>query len=77
MIRVVHLGSRIRMLTFSHPGSRGQKGTQSRIRIPDPDPQHCVKLAVIKPFVSLSYCVYIFYFLFQNEKSLFGLKTVK
>ena len=33
MIRVVHLGSRIRMLTFSHPGSRGQKGTQSRIRI--------------------------------------------
>jgi hypothetical protein len=39
MIRVVHPGSRIRMLTFSHPGSRGQKGTQSRI--PDPDPQHC------------------------------------
>jgi hypothetical protein len=25
--------SRIRMLTFSHPGSRGQKGTQSRILI--------------------------------------------
>ncbi len=24
------------------PGSRGQKGTQSRI--PDPDPQHCLKL---------------------------------
>ncbi len=39
MIRVVHPWSRIRMLTFSHPGSRGQKGTQSRI--PDPDPQHC------------------------------------
>jgi hypothetical protein len=39
MIRVVHPGSRILMLTFSHPGSRGQKGTQSRI--PDPDPQHC------------------------------------
>ncbi len=35
MIRVVHLGSRIRMLTFSHPGSRiqGSKSTQSRIRI--------------------------------------------
>jgi hypothetical protein len=33
MIRVVHPGSRILMLTFSHPGSRGQKGTQSRIRI--------------------------------------------
>ncbi len=32
MIRVVHPGSRIRMLTFSHPGSRGQKSTQSRIR---------------------------------------------
>jgi hypothetical protein len=32
--------SRIRMLTFSHPGSRiqGSNGTQSRI--PDPDPQH-------------------------------------
>jgi hypothetical protein len=30
MIRVVHPGSRIRMLTFSHPGSRrGQKGTGS------------------------------------------------
>ncbi len=41
MIRVVHPGSRIRMLTFSHHGSRGQKGTQSRI--PDPDPQHCWK----------------------------------
>jgi hypothetical protein len=37
MIRVVHSGSRIRMLTFSHPGSRGQKGTQSRI--PDPVPE--------------------------------------
>jgi hypothetical protein len=36
MIRVVHPGSRIRMLT--DPGSRGQKGTQSRI--PDQDPQH-------------------------------------
>jgi hypothetical protein len=38
MIRVVHPGSRIRMLTFypsriSDPGSRGQKGTGSRIRI--------------------------------------------
>jgi hypothetical protein len=33
MIRVVHPGSRIRMLAFSHPGTRirGQKGTQSRI----------------------------------------------
>ncbi len=39
MIRVVHPGSRILMLTVSHPGSRGQKGTQSRI--PDPNPQHC------------------------------------
>ncbi len=41
LIRVVHPGSRIRMLTFSHPGSRiqGSKSTQSRI--PDPDPQHC------------------------------------
>jgi hypothetical protein len=39
MIRVVHPGSQIRMLTFSHPGSKGKKGTQSRI--PDLDPQHC------------------------------------
>ncbi len=45
MIRVVHPGSRIRMLAFSHPGSRiqGSKSTQSRIRIrntgqKDPDP---------------------------------------
>ncbi len=29
------------MLTFSLPGSRGQKGTQSRI--PDPDPKHWEK----------------------------------
>ena len=33
MIRDVHPGSRIRILTFTHPGSRGQKGTGSRIRI--------------------------------------------
>jgi len=33
------------MLTFSHPGSRGQKGTQSRI--PDPDPQHCVPVLIV------------------------------
>jgi hypothetical protein len=33
MIRVVHPGSRIRMLTSTHPGSRGQKGIGSRIRI--------------------------------------------
>jgi hypothetical protein len=39
MIRVVNPGSRILMLTVSHPGSRDQKGTQ--LRIPDPDPQHC------------------------------------
>ena len=41
MIRVVNPGSRILMLTVSHPGSRDQKGTQSRTR--DPDPQHCEK----------------------------------
>jgi hypothetical protein len=27
------------------PGSRGQKGTQSRI--PDPDPQHCLWVTVV------------------------------
>jgi hypothetical protein len=34
MIQVVHPGSWIRMLTFSHPGSK-------RHPISDPDPQHC------------------------------------
>ena len=34
MIRVVHPGSRIRMLTFSHPGSRIQGS--KRHSIPDP-----------------------------------------
>ncbi len=39
MIRVVHPGSRILMLTFFHPGSRiqGSKSTQSRIRIRNTD----------------------------------------
>ncbi len=36
MIWVVHPGSRIRMLTFSHPGSR----IQGSKRHPIPDPQH-------------------------------------
>ena len=38
MIRVVHPGSRIRILTFSYPGSRIQGS--KRQPIPDPDPQH-------------------------------------
>jgi hypothetical protein len=33
MIRVVHPGSGF----FTHPGSRGQNGTGSRIRIPNAD----------------------------------------
>jgi hypothetical protein len=37
MIRVVHPGSRIRMLTFYPSRIQGSK----RHRIPDPDPQHC------------------------------------
>jgi hypothetical protein len=40
MIRVVHPGSRILMLTFSHPGFRIQGS--KRYPIPDPDPQHCL-----------------------------------
>jgi hypothetical protein len=44
MIRVVHpvSGSLIRILTLPipDPGSRGEKGTRSRI--PDPGPQHCL-----------------------------------
>ncbi len=41
MIRDVHpvSGSRIRILIFSHPGSRGQKGIGSRIRIRNTDSQ--------------------------------------
>jgi hypothetical protein len=43
------LGSGIRKKPIPDPESRGQKGTGSRIqgskrhRIPDPDPQHCLK----------------------------------
>jgi hypothetical protein len=47
MIRVVHPGSRIRMLSFSHPGSRIQGS--KRHPIPDPDPQHCTKSNRKKP----------------------------
>jgi hypothetical protein len=47
MIQVVHPGSRIRMLTFSHPGSRipdpgVKKAPNPGSRIPDPNPQHCI-----------------------------------
>ncbi len=45
MIRVVHPGSGCWLST--HPWSRGQKGTQSRI--PDPDPQHCLRDKVDLP----------------------------
>jgi hypothetical protein len=45
MIRVVHPGSRILMLTFSHPGSRGQKG---RYPIPDPGSGSATLLACFK-----------------------------
>jgi hypothetical protein len=45
MIRVVHPGSRIRMLTFSHPGSRTQGSKSTQSRIPDPDPQHCLNIS--------------------------------
>ncbi len=51
MIRVVHPGSGIRSWFFTHPGSRGQKGTGSRI--PDPDPQHCPYLTQKKKSCSL------------------------
>jgi hypothetical protein len=36
------VGSGIRKKPIPDPGSRGQKGTGSRI--PDPDPQHCLKI---------------------------------
>ncbi len=50
MIRVVHPGSRIRMLTFSHPGSRIQ-GSKSH-PITDPDPQHCL-LPVLRIWITI------------------------
>jgi hypothetical protein len=46
MIRVVHPGSRIRMLTFFHPGSRIQGSKMHPARIPDPDPQHCKNMGL-------------------------------
>ncbi len=46
--------SRIRMLTFSHPGSRGLKDTQSRI--PDPDPQYCFPVRFPGPTPSNGPC---------------------
>ncbi len=39
-IRDVYPGSRIRLFSIPDPGSRGQKGTGSRI----PDPQHCFEV---------------------------------
>jgi hypothetical protein len=42
MIRDDHPGSRIRILAFTHPGSRTQG--LKRHRIPDPDPQHSLKV---------------------------------
>jgi hypothetical protein len=53
MIRVVHPGSRIRMLTFYPSRIQGSK----RHPIPDPDPQHClqpwIKLDLNKTFQKL------------------------
>ncbi len=60
MTQVVHPGSWIRMLTFSHPGSRGQKGTQSRI--PDPDPQHWpLELLIIKGTVPRDFLLQVYH----------------
>ncbi len=52
--------SRILMLTFSHPGSRGQKGTQSRI--PDPDPQHWKQENVAGALCAITWWLNIRYF---------------
>jgi hypothetical protein len=49
MIRVVHPGSQIRMLTFSHPGFRIQGS--KRHPIPDLDPQHWKKLYFMYKFI--------------------------
>ena len=45
--------SRIRMLTFSHPGSRIQGS--KRHPIPDPDPQHCYILCPNREVSQLCY----------------------
>jgi hypothetical protein len=55
MIRVVHPGSRIGLLTFSHPGSliQGSK----RHPIPDPDPQLWYRTNLESDFVEISVVV--------------------
>ncbi len=59
--------SRIRILTFlpiPDPGSRGQKGTGSRI--PHPDPQHCIGQQCLGHKGTPDYncvCAYIFLYL--------------
>jgi hypothetical protein len=63
MIRVIHPGSRIRMLTSTNPGSRipdpgVKKAPDPGSQIPDPDPQHWLKGQVI---ISPSYLKYTEY----------------
>jgi hypothetical protein len=53
MIRVVHPGSasRIRILFFYQSQARNQGS--KRNRIPDPDPQHCLKYQSVCPIVGM------------------------
>ena len=73
MIRVVHPGSRIPdpdadFLPSRIPdsGSRGQKGTQSRI--PDPDPQHCYLVFVLFPAAVLILLVLLWNQLYRSKQ---------
>ncbi len=48
MFRIVHPGFWIRILIFTHPGSRGQKGTGPRIRIRNTAVKHFSNLTPLK-----------------------------
>ncbi len=66
MIRVVHPGSRIWMLTISHPESRipdpgVKKAPNPGSRIPDPDPQHWVVPMQILYFFHFSTFLEVFH----------------
>ncbi len=53
-LKNMSLGSGIRNKPIPYPGSKGQKGTGSRIRIPDPDPQHWFRAQAVNLWIQLS-----------------------
>jgi hypothetical protein len=58
------LGSGIRKKPIPDPGSRGQKGTGSRI--PVPDPQHCLDLVLPTPVFYYSVLLNVFNCMFES-----------